>query len=350
MDQEQIPHANTVSSQNNTEDKPKKWKVYFDIASWVFLFFFLPYTAIVIFSQNTVPGDTFYPMKRAVESMILAAASLNPGTKALFHVDLADRRFSEAERLLIAKADASSLKDFLDEVHNSQDAITTLDDPGEKEELKNELLGKIDEYQTRLRQVKEKTTSPQQTGFSSNDSPTPLTPTPYYVLVTAPPASNNPQNSQTTIIREKETRYFEKEIRYVYITLPPGQIPTSTPIPPTRSPSQRGPTQRPPTVTPTYPPTPTPVVPTPTPLPIQQQITIGAINQTSNELDDIRDQLLSSNSSPNIQPQSADTPVPQPTATVIPTQSIPTATLAPTQPQSTNPSGRSRGRGHNGNN
>lgn len=350
MDQEQIPHVNTVSSQNNTEDKPKKWKVYFDIASWVFLFFFLPYTAIIILSQSTVPGDTFYPMKRAVESMILAAASLNPGTKALFHVDLADRRFSEAERLLIAKADASSLKDFLDEVHNSQDAITTLDDPGKKEELKNELLGKIDEYQSRLQQVKEKTTSPQQTGFSSNDSPTPLTPTPYYVLVTAPPVANTPQNTQTTIIREKETRYIEREVRYIYITLPPGQVPTSTPIPPTRPSSQRGPTHRPPTSTPTYPPTPTPVVPTPTPIPLPQQIAVGAINQTSNELDDIRDQLLSSNSRSNSQAQPTDTPIPQPTATVVPIQSVPVVTTIPTQPQSTNPgSGRPRGRGHENN-
>lgn len=126
---------------------------FFNSAALIIPLILAPFTGLLILSQNTVPGDLLYPYKRGVEIMILAAASLHPTTKAYFHTDLADRRYNEAEVLLLAKRDVTALETFLAEVRETETAIANVSDITKKEELEETLITKIDDYQSRLTEV-----------------------------------------------------------------------------------------------------------------------------------------------------------------------------------------------------
>lgn len=121
-----------------------------------------PFTVLILLSQNTVPGNLLYPYKRGLEYMILAAVSINPTTKAYFHADLSDRRYTEAEALLLAKKDVSGLTSFVDEVHTTELAINNVSDPVQKQQMQQNLIAKIDDYQNRLTSV--------QTQFATNEA------------------------------------------------------------------------------------------------------------------------------------------------------------------------------------
>lgn len=124
-----------------------------------------PFTLLLILSQNTVPGDLLYPYKRGVEIMILAAASLHPETRVAFRTDLTERRFNEAETLLLAKQDVATLETFLKEVRETETAIAEVSNTTKKAELKKTLIAKIDNYQARLTQIETKVSSAQPTSF-----------------------------------------------------------------------------------------------------------------------------------------------------------------------------------------
>lgn len=125
-------------------------KKYFDLGVWIFVFALAPFAFLFFLSQNALPGDLFYPAKRGMEDVLLAAASLNPATKASFHVDLASKRYSEAEKLLLARADAAGLSDFVAEIEDSTEALDAIDSEIERERLKRKIIENIENYQNKL--------------------------------------------------------------------------------------------------------------------------------------------------------------------------------------------------------
>lgn len=252
------------------------------IGSWVFLFALAPVTVIILLSQNAVPGDAFYPAKRGMENVILAAASVHPATRVAFRADLTDRRFSEAETLLLAKQDTAGLTQFIIADVKADRELRALDDIVEKNRLQEKVKQSFVEYDQRLlavetqlaaagKQIPGVTTStidqsslqqPQQVAIIPTNTPVPIptsapgqpplptntpvplptaTPTPI-VPTSTPLPTNTPVPQPTTAVGQ-----------------PP--LPTNTPVPlPTRAPT---PTRIPtPTRTPT--PTPTPPVQPPT--------------------------------------------------------------------------------------
>ncbi len=135
-------------------------KRFFSTASFVIPILFVPLTVLILFSQNTVPGNLLYPYKRGLEVIILAAASLNPTTGAYFHTNLSDRRYAEAESMLLAKNDISGLSTFVDEVTVTQLAITEISDPKKQQELNAVLIAQIDAYQSGLTKVQTQVNEP----------------------------------------------------------------------------------------------------------------------------------------------------------------------------------------------
>src|SRR5438552_4005327 len=102
----------------------EKFLHYSKITSLVLPFVLVPFTIILLIAQESIPGNPFYPVKTGLESVILAAASVNPYTKALFTTNLADTRYTEAEKLLLAKGNTSGLHDFVTQVAEAQDNIS----------------------------------------------------------------------------------------------------------------------------------------------------------------------------------------------------------------------------------
>lgn len=132
---------------------------FFNLISWVLLFLFAPFTVLILLSQNTIPGDLFYPVKRGLEGIVLAAASASPATRVAFRTDLTERRFKEAEKLLLAKADATALDSFILEVQSTQAEIDALSNALENQQSSEKLITKIDDYQIKLTQIQAQTQS-----------------------------------------------------------------------------------------------------------------------------------------------------------------------------------------------
>lgn len=244
----------TVESQVYTQEEHSAFRKliaavrtqsFINASSWLLLFLLAPATILVLVSQNTVPGDFFYPVKRGLEDVVLAGASLNPTTKAVFRVDLTRRRFDEAEKLLLASANTAGLSELVTEIQATQVAVGQVKDPVQKKQLEQKLHEAYGEYEKRLVVVKVQLEA-QQGVQPAQPSVTPAQPT-------SPQAQ--PTNTPVPI---PTTRPGE----------PP--VPTNTPVPlPTAGPlTTRAPTAAViPSPTPTQPPTPTQSGPTQSPAP-----------------------------------------------------------------------------------
>lgn len=126
---------------------------YLDYTTWILLFALAPLTILILFSQNSVPGDFVYPVKIGLEDIILAAASVSPSTEVAFRTDLTQRRFTEAQQLLVTKGDTSAYSGFVSEIDSAQQDLSTLSNSQDKIQNSDKLLAKIDQYQAQLNQV-----------------------------------------------------------------------------------------------------------------------------------------------------------------------------------------------------
>jgi len=112
-----------------------------------------PPAVLAFVSQNAIPGDKTYPIKRGLEEVILKVASVNPTTQAWFSVNVSNRRFDESKALLLAGKDANmSLTDLVTSTKVAAAEINNLD-TSKKTQLAADLSSSIDQYQTSLTAV-----------------------------------------------------------------------------------------------------------------------------------------------------------------------------------------------------
>ena len=219
------PTINPVSSPAQTPPQQKRdLRKFSNLSSWIFLFAFLPITILIFLSQDTVPGDNFYPVKRGLENVILAAASVSPATRTAFKTDLTEARFKEAQSLVISKSNSSGLTTFIDEVQSTQVDVANLKSDTERGKAEEKLLAKIDQYQNSLSNLQTKTEQ-NLIAYSIQEVPTPTsisTPSPITNKILTPTPTPLPLSSS--------------QLKSSPTPLPDGgfvptSIPTLTPIP-----------------------------------------------------------------------------------------------------------------------
>ncbi len=237
------------------------FRKFLDTGSWIALFALTPLFFLAYLSQNSVPGDILYPVKRGIENTILAAASVNPASKAAFHTNLVDRRFTEAEKLLLSQADIAPLNDLVAQIESTQVAIDNVSDPVKQQELTAKVIAQIDTYQAKL---------------TSTAAQVQNSPSPFSVAPTSVPIGN----TVTTVPAS--------------VPSTPTPTPTSTPTPAGQSSS--GNLVAPATVVPTFiPPTqtiPTPVIAGATPEITAQKVQVEhAIEITKLKLEKVKKEL-----------------------------------------------------------
>ncbi len=116
--------------------------------------------------------------------MILVAASVSPTTRVAFRTDLTGRRFSEAQQLLVTRADTAAFSDFIGEVNSTQQDLSRLSNSQDKIKNADKLIAAIDQYQIQLSQAQNQVLVAQ----GSQQAPTPTT----AVLV---PGSQTPEKN-----------------------------------------------------------------------------------------------------------------------------------------------------------
>lgn len=174
-----------------------------------------PPATLALISNNAVPGDTTYPLKRGLEDVIYAVASLNPTTRAFFAAARSDRRFEEIKTLV---SSGRSVKDSLQELVIQTDIavkqIQKVEDPQKKKELIANLKQSIEKYDQGLTQMQKsyEKYQPQPTAAPvpiSVTSPTPsTTPAP---VVSPPSEAVNIEDTREDLEEIKKELEEEKQ-------------------------------------------------------------------------------------------------------------------------------------------
>lgn len=180
------------------------------ILSIILVILFFPPATLALISNNAVPGDATYPIKRGLEEVILQVASMTPQTKALFSIQRSNRRFEEAAVLISKNATqtSSALDELVTQTESVAKQIDQIQDPVKKEELTAQLTTEIKKYDDGLEKVKQEiaqvpvptpipistSTTTLQTSASILPTSTP-TPRPTYIpspAITPTPSSTRP--------------------------------------------------------------------------------------------------------------------------------------------------------------
>lgn len=199
--QQVSPQQETLNASPDQQQSPQRkgsLKKFLNISTWIILFAFLPFTVLVLLSQDSVPGDLFYPVKRGLENVVLAAASVNPATRVAFRTNLTETRFKEAQSLVLSKSNTSGLSSFIDEVQGTQLEVTNLSSDTERKTAEEKLISKIEEYQNGLSILQAKT----EQNIPLTPTSIPPSPTPTAISSPTPRIISNqsfPQPSSTPI-------------------------------------------------------------------------------------------------------------------------------------------------------
>lgn len=141
----------------------------------------LPPAVLAYASQDAIPGDGLYPVKRKLEDLILGVVSINPISKAWFALAYSRRRFSEATSLLDKNDRIGASLSYKELVVQTQSVATQVQQVKDSS-LRTQLNKSILEYQQGLKDAKQKV---------ARNTPI-LTPAP-----STPSSSPNPDSSKT---------------------------------------------------------------------------------------------------------------------------------------------------------
>ena len=116
-----------------------------------------PPATLALISNNAVPGDKAYPIKRGLEDVIYAVASITPTSKAWFSAARSDRRFDEIGVLVAqGKKTEESLIELVAQTRITASQIAKISDPIQKEKLKVQLSTSIKKYEIAMEEFAKK--------------------------------------------------------------------------------------------------------------------------------------------------------------------------------------------------
>lgn len=133
-----------------------------------------PPAVLAIISQNAIPGDSTYLVKRKLEDGILLFASITPTTKAWFSIERSSRRYKEATTLLSHGDVASNtLNELVDQTTIAAKQISQVQNVAKKQELINQLSNSIKQYDQGLSNIQPSAISPIATTPTNPPTPVP---------------------------------------------------------------------------------------------------------------------------------------------------------------------------------
>ena len=296
----------------------ENFKHRLNIASIIFAISLAPLTVLILVSQNTVPGDFFYPAKRSMENVVLAAAVVHPATRVAFRTDLTEKRFDEAETLVLTDSNnLEGFKEFVGQVQAASEEVSNISDSAEKEKLKQEFRNSFSVYKERTAKIKAKLIASESLASAGESTPENInrptnTPVPQPTEISLP--TNTPVPLPTSSLKNPTNTPVPRP------TFVPR--PTNTPVPlPTNAPVLTAPTL---TLTPALvnPPTSRIIV-----------IKNSTLTDWQNCIDmHFGDDNFFCEPAPEFNPNPTPTPVPTLTPTAKP--GVPTNTPTPTKPPS----------------
>lgn len=160
------------------------------ILSIILAIVLFPPAALALISNNAIPGDATYSIKRTLEDGIYVVVSLNSTTKAWFAAARSDRRFKEFTTLVAqGKKGEETLNELVEQTQVAERQIAQVADVNQKQKLVQQLSDSIQKYDQGLQQlstsssenlavveqtapVPQITATPMESGSSSQPKPT----------------------------------------------------------------------------------------------------------------------------------------------------------------------------------
>lgn len=169
-----------------------------------------PPATLALVSNNALPGDATYPIKRSLEEGIMMVASLTPVTKTWFTINRSNRRFEEVTGL-IAKGESAteSLDELVVQTTKAAEEIKKIKDPIKKQEYINNLSSSIDSYNNKLSQVQQSNTG---NIAQSTPDPTPIITQTETITVTTSTSQPQPTEGASKVTPRPTPAPIEKEI------------------------------------------------------------------------------------------------------------------------------------------
>lgn len=223
------------------------WSIASKLFLGLIVILLLP-TGMVLASQDAVPGDSTYGIKRGLENVIAKAASVHPATRTYFKTDFSKRRFKEAVTLIDRGDNASnSLKELVSQTKSAADSMNDVSDKNLRKQFASDLSKQIDEYDKKLAKIEEnkKNPTPAPKPSVTTNLRNTLTPTPT-------PVSQVSTETEQTIEELRRIREELEQVKnqlnnqqntsnstFVTPTITPTPVPTSIPtVAPTAVPTR----------------------------------------------------------------------------------------------------------------
>ncbi len=157
-----------------------------------------PPATLAVISNNAVPGEVTYPIKRFLEDGIYAIASLNSVSKAWFAQARSDRRFKEFSTLIAqGKSTEKTINELVSQTEVAANQLEGITDPVEKEKFAKQLVESIQKYDQGLAQVTQVETKPAPVISTPQPSIEPTKSVPAPTPTLAPKPTNTPIPSPT---------------------------------------------------------------------------------------------------------------------------------------------------------
>lgn len=166
-----------------------------------------PPAVAAFISQNALPGETLYSVKRQLENGALLLASVHPVSRAWFGVVYSQRRFYESTSL-IARGDSTqarqSLEELVSQTNQAASEIQNIQALALRQNLAQRLSSSINEYNKGLEIVKQQIT-PTSPTTQSRPSPSPE----------SSRDSENTQDTHESTDLERELEEAQKELEEI---------------------------------------------------------------------------------------------------------------------------------------
>lgn len=176
---------------------------FFGIALIFLMIFLAPPSVLALISNNAVPGDATYPIKRTLEAGILTIASVHPSVKAAFTVERSSRRFLEAKKLIDTGEDDKAVNTLDELIGQTKDAVkevTNVPAGNSKKQLVKKLTEQVKTYDKELEKAQKKITS--QVSYETPPqitTPVPTQSNSVQQLYNSPSTSSVPSPSPTSV-------------------------------------------------------------------------------------------------------------------------------------------------------
>lgn len=149
-----------------------------------------PPAALALVSNNAVPGDSTYPIKRFLEDGIYAVASLNSVSKAWFSAARSDRRYKEIKILVTSGKQAkATLQELVSQADITVEQMKQVTDKTQRKQLLNDYVQTLNKYEENLKQLSSDVASSPQIS---------ITPTPFPTPTAVPTVKPQPASAQPT--------------------------------------------------------------------------------------------------------------------------------------------------------